>query len=105
MTTFDFMFGTVTHNNLLYRSQFNLVAELGGIRTYMLNNYIPLKCAVDNSTNYNKCVSRLTTSAAGSKQNFRLNGGKLSGDSEARLLAKERIFDGWMSIVSALYIT
>ena len=36
---------------------------------------------------------------------FRLIGGKLSGESEARLLAKERIFDGWMSIVSALYIT
>ena len=36
---------------------------------------------------------------------FRLICGKLSGDSEARILAKERIFDGWMSIVSALYIT
>ena len=32
-------------------------------------------------------------------------GGTLSGESEARLLAKEMIFDGWMSIVSALYIT
>ena len=37
--------------------------------------------------------------------NFRLIGGKLCGESEAILLAKERIFDGWMSIVSALYIT
>ena len=36
---------------------------------------------------------------------FRLIGGKLCGESEAILLAKERIFDEWMSIVSALYIT
>ena len=38
----------------------------------------------------------------GNTIDFRLIGGKLSGKSEARLLAKERIFDGWMSIVSAL---
>ena len=35
----------------------------------------------------------------------KLIGGKLCGESEAILLAKERIFDGWMSIVSALYIS
>ena len=34
------------------------IAGIGGV-----HNYIPLQCAADNSTNQNKCVSRLTKSA------------------------------------------
>ena len=58
------------HNDLLYRSLVDLVikkqiasAEFA-FRTCILNNYIPLQCAGDNSTNHNKCVKqRLTKSA------------------------------------------
>ena len=52
-----------------------------------------------------RCRARQICEVSYLRVNFRLIGGKLSGESEARLLAKERIFDGWMSIVSALYIT
>ena len=46
------------------------IVGMGGVRiSHILNNDIPLQCAGDNSTNHNKCVSRLTKSADLHKHN------------------------------------